>query len=65
MSDATVSGTKKRGPGRPKVGAIQIQVRMPPAELAVLDAWIKKQGKDKPTRPEAIRRLVALALERR
>jgi hypothetical protein len=34
---------------------------MPPAELANLDQWISKQ-RNKPTRPEAIRRLVEQAL---
>jgi hypothetical protein len=52
---------KKRGRGRPFVGATPIQVRMPPAELAALDGWIAQQ--DGPlTRPEAIRRLVGKAI---
>jgi hypothetical protein len=34
---------------------------MPPADLAAVDAWAESQP-DAPTRPEAIRRLVALAL---
>ncbi len=34
---------------------------MQPAELAALDAWISKQS-ETPSRPEAIRRLVALGL---
>src|SRR5262245_5012084 len=48
---------KKRGRGRPPVGATPIMVRMPPKELSSLDAWIAQQ-KDEPSRPEAIRRLV-------
>jgi hypothetical protein len=36
---------------------------MQPAPLAELDAWIDRQD-DEPTRPEAIRRLVDLALEK-
>ncbi len=39
-----------------------IGVRVPPAELAPIDKWIKAQPKPKPTRPEAIRRLVELGL---
>lgn len=38
-------------------------VRMPPDELAALDTHIEEQP-DKPTRPEAIRRLVKQGLER-
>jgi hypothetical protein len=34
---------------------------MPPADLAAVDAWIEAQP-DSPSRPEAIRRLVALAI---
>ena len=52
---------KKRGRGRPPVGATPIMVRMPPAELDKLDAWIKRQDKV-PSRPEAIRRLVELGI---
>ena len=39
-----------------------IMVRMPPAELGELDGWIKRQT-EKPSRPEAIRRLVELGLK--
>ncbi|MGL3210846.1 hypothetical protein [Bradyrhizobium sp. BR 1433] len=42
-------------------GAPQIGLRLPPAELAAVDSWIAKQ-EDKPSRPEAIRRLLALTL---
>jgi len=35
---------------------------MPPRDLARLDAWISKQPVPKPSRPEAMRRLVAGAL---
>lgn len=38
-----------------------MNVRLTPERLAVLDAWREAQP-DKPTRPEAIRRLVDLAL---
>src|SRR5262245_18058689 len=54
---------KKRGRGRPPVGATPIMVRMPPKELSSLDAWIAQQ-KDEPSRPEAIRRLVDEAFRR-
>jgi hypothetical protein len=42
--------------------AKQLNVRMPPDELKSLDAWIKKQPAPRPTRAEAIRRLVEQAL---
>jgi hypothetical protein len=35
---------------------------MPPADLSRLDEWIWAQPDPKPSRPEAIRRLVAQAL---
>src|SRR5262245_10513432 len=37
-------------------------IRMPPDELKSLDAWIKTQPAPRPTRPEAVRRLVKQAL---
>jgi hypothetical protein len=39
-----------------------IGVRMPPDQLARLDVWIIAQPGVKPTRPEAIRRLVDVRL---
>ena len=33
-----------------------VTVRLPPNQLASLDAWIARQSDPKPTRPEAIRR---------
>jgi hypothetical protein len=43
-------------------GASLIGVRLPPQDLAALDAWIAAQDEDI-GRPEAIRRLVEMALE--
>jgi hypothetical protein len=60
MKKATVSAGGKRI-GRPPVGSINIGVRVPPDELAAVDAWIAKQP-DKPSRPEALRRLAKNAL---
>jgi metal-responsive CopG/Arc/MetJ family transcriptional regulator len=40
-----------------------VTVRMPANELAALDDYIKRQGEEKPSRPEAIRRLVRWALK--
>jgi hypothetical protein len=52
---------KKRGRGRPKVGAIPVMVRLLPEQAARLDNW-REDNPDKPGRPEAIRRLVEQAL---
>lgn len=52
---------KKRG--RPWTGGrgIGIMVRLQPDQLTAVDAWAGKQS-DKPSRPEAIRRLVSRGL---
>jgi hypothetical protein len=44
-------------------GAPQIGLRLPPSELASVDAWIREQPKPRPSRPVAIRRLVELGLK--
>src|ERR1700720_3865374 len=62
MAKSTISDNrKKKRIGRPPVGAILIGVRVPPAGVAELDAWIKKHAPAL-SRPEAIRRLVELGL---
>ena len=57
----TISDTRKKR-GRPIVGATAINVRLPPDELAQLDAWINAM-EPQPSRPEAIRRLIELGLQ--
>jgi hypothetical protein len=52
---------KKRSRGRPPTGAKGVYVKVPPGEMSALDAWIKRQP-DKPSRPEALRRLAKIAL---
>jgi hypothetical protein len=52
----------RRGVGRPRVGAILIGVRVPPADVAALDTWIKTHTPGL-SRSEAIRRLVELGLK--
>ena len=42
--------------------ASDFKIRMPPDELKSLDVWIKLQPAPRPTRPEAILRLVKQAL---
>jgi len=63
MKKSTVSDIRKKRIGRPPVNAIAVLVRVPPAEIEPIDAWIKEQPKPKPSRPEAIRRLVELGLK--
>ena len=48
---------KKRGRGRPKIGAIPVLVRLLPDQAVRLDRW-RKALVDRPRRPEAIRRLL-------
>lgn len=42
--------------------AVPVMVRMPPNEMQGVDKWIEKRPEPKPSRPEAIRRLVELGL---
>ena len=69
MAKSTIIGSSKKKRGRPALyegsngkGAPQIGLRLPPDDLAAVDAWIAKQAKPKPSRPAAIRRLVELGL---
>ena len=52
----------KKPRGRPRIDATPIGLRLPPDQLARLDAWIASQPAPKPTRPEAVRRLIDTAL---
>jgi hypothetical protein len=52
---------KKPGPAPTGKGEL-IGVRIQPDQMKTLDAWIADQG-DRPSRPEAIRRLVEQALK--
>jgi hypothetical protein len=52
----------KKKIGRPKVGSVPVLVKVPPDELATLDAWIAAQDDPKPTRPEALRKLARKGL---
>jgi hypothetical protein len=61
MAPSRLSDIKKKI-GRPRVGSILIAVRLPPADLERLDAWIAAQEEPKPTRPEALRRLASKGL---
>jgi hypothetical protein len=61
MRASTVIPRKKRGP-TPTGKGTPVMVRLLPTPLNSLDAWIAAQPEPKPTRPEAIRRLVEQAL---
>jgi len=63
-SQETVQPQKRRGP-KPTGKGEPVQVRMLPDLLASLDAWIEKQPSPKPSRPEAVRRLLWDALKGR
>jgi hypothetical protein len=55
----SISATKKSKRGRPATGKGEpVQVRLQPSQIAAVDAWIEAQGDPKPSRPEAIRRLI-------
>lgn len=58
----SISETKSKG-GRPRVDATPIMVRVAPGLLGPLDAWIAQQPDPKPSRPEAIRRILERSLK--
>jgi hypothetical protein len=60
---ASISRTEKKSRGRPRKNPISIHLTLLPEQAAPLDAWIAAQPDPKPTRPEAIRRLMWLGLE--
>jgi hypothetical protein len=57
MAQSISNIRKKRGRGRPKIGAIPVLVRLLPDQADRLDRW-RKGLADSPGRPEAIRRLL-------
>ena len=54
-----MSNARKPAIGRPRVDATPVNVRFPPLDLDALDRWIAKHSEPKPSRPEAVRRIVA------
>lgn len=59
MSNATRDITKKKRPDQPGTPVV---VRLQPDQLDELDGWIAKQDDPRPTRPEAVRRILKGAL---
>jgi hypothetical protein len=53
--------TKKKR-GRPPTGWTSVHLTLLPDQLADVDEWAGEQ-KDAPSRPEAVRRLIALAID--
>jgi hypothetical protein len=59
---ASIVDNKKKGRGRPRTGIGKpVGLRLYPELERRIDAWASKQS-DKPGRPEAIRRLIEVAL---
>ena len=57
-----IDDIEKRRRGRPATFATPVMVRLQPDQLAQLDAWIATQPAPEPSRPEAVRRLLAQVL---
>jgi len=62
MSASIRDITKKRGRPKTTGKGVGLLVRLHSPELSKLDDWIARQPEPKPTRPEAIRRLVEKGL---
>jgi len=62
MSDQPTVITKKRKGPAPTGKGTLLGVRLQPDALAALDAWIDQQPAPKPSRPEAVRRILAGAI---
>jgi len=63
LRGASIAENEKRRPGRPATGKDPVQaLRMPPELQARISAWIERQPEPKPSRSEAIRRLIELGL---
>lgn len=63
LRGGSIAETEKRRPGRPATGKDPVRtIRMPPELEAAIAAWIERQPDPKPSRSEAIRRLVETGL---
>lgn len=58
----TSTGNDRKPRGRPRVDATHVGVRIPPDQLAALDAFVASQPDPKPSRPEAVRRLIDVGM---
>lgn len=55
----SIGGANKKKRGRPFADTTSVNVRVPAPQLAALDAWIADQPEPRPSRPEAMRVIVA------
>jgi hypothetical protein len=58
----SMSSSEKRSRGRPRTNPAAQHFTMPRDLSDALDAWISAQPEPRPSRPDAIRRLLARAL---
>ena len=65
MRAAGAAAAKVRRRHLPSLGSTSIIVSLDPIELGSLEVWIADQPDPKPSRGEAARRLIALALARK
>jgi hypothetical protein len=62
MAKPSTEKVAPRKPGRPATGRDPVlTVRLPPTVRSAIEMWAKQQ-KDRPSRSEAIRRLIEIAL---
>jgi hypothetical protein len=64
MMAQSIARTEKRGRGRPRRDPQSIHLTLIPEQIQRLDDWIERQ-EPRPSRPEAIRRLIESALKTR
>ncbi len=59
----SIKNPRKKTRGRPAIGVgVQVNTMLRPEQAERLDAWIAQQPEPRPSRPEAIRRLIEKAL---
>lgn len=63
LKQETLVSKKRRGPA-PSGQGTPVMVRLQPDQLARLDAWIAEEGGRATSRPEAVRRLIDVALQK-
>ena len=56
---ASIDNIDKPKRGRPVTNAVPVMVRLHPEQIAALDRWIARHPEPKPSRPEAIRQMIA------
>ena len=63
LRGGSIAETKKNRGGRPATGKDPVRtVRMPPELEAAITAWLERQPEPRPSRSEAIRRLIERGL---